>query len=736
MLNTICVETLTKSSKKNSPITIGIFLIISFFTQMSYAGEKLILQSGEFKIVDLKNQTRFGLDSTSDISATAVGTKSSPQYFIVQFKNAISPADENQLREIGFQILRYVPEDAYIVKGTSALIEKAKNQIQTINDFIPYVANFRMSSGLQVRSVFNRDVVQSVVLHLFPGVNANELAEQLVAKGVQVNEVSDGTIHIQATNNSLPRIASIEGVEWVSKKSQMELKSFVIPSNETSSHQIETSLRPDTLLGAGDFSDISGYESGTKVMGFEKAWNNNIYGSNQIVGISDTGLDTGNKSTLARDFGNLKDSYALGYASQTWADYVGHGSHVSGSVAGNGEESNRMLRGGAYGARLIMQSLWSQKYKNLTTPDDLKVIFQQAYDSGARVHSNSWGDTEGAGQYTAESNQVDQFVWDHPHMVILFAAANEGVDSDRNGRVDPGSISPPATSKNVITVGASENLVRTGGVQKRLGDVGVGQQKPWPVEPLASDTLSNDANGLAAFSSRGPTQDGRIKPDVVAPGTNILSNCSKMPGAEVLWGRYNNDYCWSGGTSMSTPLTAGAAAVVRERLMRIPELSAPSAAMIKAVLMHTATDLYPGQYGEVGESRGQEILKPGPNSDQGYGRVNVDKAVAARLNLVDEKTGVATGETKVYDTQSALRKITLIYNDAPSSLTAGKVLVNNLDLEVQVNGQSLRSESSLNNSEQIVLPQDSQGAVRIIVKGANVPMGKNGRQPFALVFSL
>src|SRR5690606_28622322 len=140
--------------------------------------------------------------------------------------------------------------------------------------------------------------------------------------------------------------------------------------------------------------------------------------------------------------------------------------------------------------------------------------------------------------------------WDHPDMLILFAAGNDGADRNRDGRIDPGSVSPPATAKNSLSVGASENYELRGGIQEKIGKL---NPRNWGVEPIASDTVSNNPNGLVAFSARGPTTDGRIKPDVVAPGSNILSNCSKVPESGELWGRYNDKHCFSGGTSMSTP---------------------------------------------------------------------------------------------------------------------------------------------------------------------------------------
>ena len=77
--------------------------------------------------------------------------------------------------------------------------------------------------------------------------------------------------------------------------------------------------------------------------------------------------------------------------------------------------------------------------------------------------------------------------------------------------------------------------------------------------------MSDDPTGLAAFSSRGPTDDGRIQPDVFAPGTNILSLRSTRTSATG-WGLYqhNSNYLFMGGTSMSTPITAGAVVLIRE----------------------------------------------------------------------------------------------------------------------------------------------------------------------------
>src|SRR5262249_22187853 len=146
-----------------------------------------------------------------------------------------------------------------------------------------------------------------------------------------------------------------------------------------------------------------------------------------------------------------------------------------------------------------------------------------------------------------------------------------------------------AAAKNVISVGSSESV--------RDMPVTWGHFPAFPSDPLWSSRLGDNPNGIAAFSSRGPTADGRIKPDLVAPGTWIISDRSHASGAGALGGAYNADYASSGGTSMSAPIAAGAAAVVREGLQERFGVANPSSALMKAALLNGADELSPGQYG-------------------------------------------------------------------------------------------------------------------------------------------
>jgi serine protease AprX len=107
------------------------------------------------------------------------------------------------------------------------------------------------------------------------------------------------------------------------------------------------------------------------------------------------------------------------------------------------------------------------------------------------------GSALGDGSYDSQASEVDDFVWNHRDMLICFAAGNEGRDANSRGSIDNSSLTPPGTAKNCLTVGASENLRRT-------FNLTYGQGFGYPANPIASDLVADNAEGLAAFSSRGP----------------------------------------------------------------------------------------------------------------------------------------------------------------------------------------------------------------------------------------
>jgi hypothetical protein len=480
-------------------------------------------------------------------------------------------------------------------------------------------------------------------------------------------------------------------------------------------------------------------------MNADYVWTNFVLtGSNQIIAVCDTGLDNGSTNTIHPDFSNkIHRAIARGRAGD-WSDNNGHGTHVSGSVLGNGRAfSNGLYRGIARDAKLVIQSVEDEDGYLSGIPEDLNDLFLEAYTNDARIHSDSWGSSVD-GAYTSDARQADEFLWNHQDMLIVFAAGNDGADSlptgNPDGVVDEDSLSAPGTAKNVLTVGASENARTNGGHAAST----------WSIFGYYADPLSNDMvsasydgtnQGIAAFSSRGPCDDGRTKPDIVAPGTDIIS-CRSRKISSVGWGAVDGttNYMYSGGTSMATPLTAGAAGLVRQYLVERRGITNPPGALIKAMLLNGARSLTPGQYGTGGWREIPDQARP--NNVEGWGQVNLGETLQpppGRTNALH--TGqVATGETNTYTFISAhtnTLSVVLAWHDYPGELAAAQALVNDLDLRVTTPagqlhlGNGVVGGDRINNVEGLDIFPLTPGTTVVQVVGHNVPQGTN--QPYALV---
>jgi subtilisin family serine protease len=552
--------------------------------------------------------------------------------YLVQFSGPVTEAWKAAAAQAGARLYGYIPDYAFIARIDAADLARVRG-LPAVRWVGLYHPAYRLDSELQSSA---SNGTSSLVVQTLPDANLAELAAQVGAWGGTVaSSVASpiaGYLRAELPSARLADLAARQEVVWVAPYFAPRL------FNNVGGGQIMRAAKVRQDLG--------------------------LFGAGQTVAVADTGLDTGAASGLHPDFqGRLVKGYCLGRPSPCdWSDRNGHGTHVAGSVLGSGAASGSAptahqypasaFAGVAPEARLVMQSIEDGQGSLGGIPDDSGDLMRQAYGDGARIHSNSWGGPTGGtaqnpqyGGYVADSQQVDQAAWEHKDMLILFAAGNEGADSNGNGVIDADSTGQPGTAKNVMTVGASENLRP----DANGGCTWDGCFQGFGAAPLARDGVSDNADGMAAFSSRGPTDDGRIKPDIVAPGTNIISARSRHPAAGTGWGEYNSDYAFQGGTSMATPLAAGAAALVREWLTGVKGVASPSAALLRSLLINGAADMSPGQYGS-GAAR--EILTQRPNSVTGWGRVDLLEALAPAapraLWFADNQGGLATGASASY----------------------------------------------------------------------------------------
>jgi serine protease AprX len=460
-------------------------------------------------------------------------------------------------------------------------------------------------------------------------------------------------------------------------------------------------------------------------------------GDGEIIAVNDTGFDTGSTADVHPAFaGRVRKLVALGRPNKS-DDPAGHGTHVCGSALGDGNSQSMggAVQGAAPKATLIVQSLLDADGSLGGLPPDLHDLFKPLHDSdNVRIQTNSWGATQPGLPYNQSSREIDDFVWNHQDSVICFAAGNSGADADGDGVIDPGSLGAEAAAKNCITVGASEN---------RRDDLGLtyGRFNPssFPHDPIFGDSTTNHHEGMAAFSSRGPTREGRVKPDVVAPGTSILSTRSRdVVTPPTVFGTSSDPaFFFDDGTSMATPLVAGCVAVMRETLVKNGTAD-PPAALIKALLVNGAVDL-PGQYNpsEAG---------PSPNGSSGWGRVDLAGSIAvpgANQNRGFGQGGpLQQGQSNTVTVKipgqgaSTTFKITLVWSDPP-----GALLQNDLDLIVQAaNGEERHGNMGTgtgfdrrNNVEQVVWTNMPPGDAKITIRAFHITQFP---QPYAFAWRL
>ncbi|MFO7634472.1 MAG: S8 family serine peptidase [Caldilinea sp.] len=566
-----------------------LFCILAFLSTTTAFGQDtptgdgvIFLQAGAFD--PLQQQ---GVDAADVDAATA-------PYHLVQFAGPVEGTWLEQVAALGGEVLGYIPNDTHVVRMDAATATRVQ-RLPGVRWVGPYRASYKISPALlhqymEVGAAASEPVDLTVIA--FAGEPLATVGDFLRGQGAIVAEAADTPIgpvlRVTAPIQLFPVLTQHPAISWVER--------FVQPTTTNA--------------------------EGRKLMGAEAVWQSfGYFGAGQIVAISDSGLSV--QGALSADFaGRLVRGFAPSEmnlaspqcrAKTTYTDLNGHGTHVAGSVLGSGVRSNSNPAAHDYNgsnagiapeAQMVFMALNTDGSTGIQCIDLNGDFIAKGYQEGARISTNSWGSNNG-GAYTQLSSLVDDYIWRHKDYLVLYSAGNAGPGAQ--------TIGSPGTAKNVLTVGASENN-----------------------RPDKGDEADNP-NSMAGFSSRGPTADGRLKPDVVAPGTWILSVRGAQAPDGSFWGNFNADYAYMGGTSMATPLTAGGATVVREWLNKARGVASPSAALLKAILINGATQL------------------PGENvasNNSGHGRVDLKNTLSANYVIMDDYVqGLTTSGVVTYTVQ-------------------------------------------------------------------------------------
>jgi subtilisin family serine protease len=643
--------------------------------------------------------------------------------FLIQLEGTATPAQQAELHSLGVELLKYVPEDAFIARVKNLPLGKvmALSYVHWVGPYRPdYKIHPRLAAAAKAAPQGKQTLAVTVLLS--PGVTSAEVARAraLFASVAHESLLRQGTFvrgELPAAN--LEVLSQLDFVLWVERAPRRKLV------DEAASK----------IVG-GDDGRID-TPTVTQQLGFA--------GAGVTICVADTGLDTGNTNTMHPDLrGRVIGFQAYGTNIVGGADGYGHGTHCAGIVAGNaatGEIDPDM--GGFYGlgvasqANLFIERLFDDTASEAQPFPSDDMLTGDAVRHGAHIGSNSWGN-DVQGEYDTDAAQFDELVRDadpsnpgeQPY-ILEFSSGNAGPDSQ--------TVGSPATAKNVIATGASQNV--PGFLAQTYG------------------LYADGADTMADFSSRGPCEDGRIKPDVVAPGTWIASAASSaaMDIASVSWTAIDDYYVYMGGTSMSGPHAAGAAAVFVQYYKSLHTNAVPSPALVKAALINSAGEL--------------DVLNGGPgpipNNDEGWGRVTLTNIVVTNVltapryyEYVDQSVLLTNGEVYSRHTlvQSSTQplKFTLAYTDVPGFPGTIPALVNDLDVEVvapdgtlyrgnQFTGSdsvpNAPSPDALNNVEAVHLAKPAPGdylvrvRARRVVKDARVISSAAIDQDFALVVS-
>jgi subtilisin-like proprotein convertase family protein len=441
-----------------------------------------------------------------------------PGAFIVQARGQVDAAFRAALANAGGQIVSYIPNNAYLVQlsGAGAGVLAGNPLVQAV---LPYEPYFKVQASLLDLAVNQKPLPPGKVLTLGLFADGAEATLAQIRKlGGQILGTDRSPFGPVVRVLPLPTenwlaLAQLPGVQRVEPATHRQL------ANDLA--RVTMGISTDTVTNANWLG---------------------LTGLNVVVEVNDTGIDAGHPDftlTGTAATGPSGPSRVTGKFASSLVDVDGHGTHVAGIIAGNGAESysltnapsgsvtNADMRGKAPAAKLYAFGFLGANDTNIFVSDE--VLQSIPALTNALISNNSWVNS-GANEYDLSAASYDAAVRDAlpyqtgPQPVLfVFAAGNDGNGFDNGGGGDADSILSPGTAKNVITVGALDQLRNITNTYTPLNSTN--EVAAWLGE-------TSSPNLLAAYSARGNVgvqtegDHGRFKPDVVAPGTFVVSTRS------------------------------------------------------------------------------------------------------------------------------------------------------------------------------------------------------------------
>ena len=319
---------------------LGIAITLALLSVSALAGTEVKLNSGTINTKNVRLSLNDNLAQQTE--------------WIVQFKGRITEKTKIKLTQNGIVVYNYIPEDALIVRADYKTA-KALLLDESVQAVLAFQPQMKLSPTLGLVTDLTSETRETFIVSVFNQNERSTIESKIKnnVKNILIQKSAARNFVITTERRHLALIAAVPGVENIQAFVQVEPLHKLFDESDVSTS------------AAGDYSDINGFETGTKVMNFGSAWALGLSGQNQVVGMADTGLDSGDSRAIHPDFlGAVKSGYAVGMFGKTWADTMGHGTHVAGSVLGRGTASSGLLKGGAYSAQMVVQGMWSPILNN------------------------------------------------------------------------------------------------------------------------------------------------------------------------------------------------------------------------------------------------------------------------------------------------------------------------------------------------------------------------------------